>query len=172
MPHRPAEMRLRQGLALLAGALAIALVLDADGSRFYLTPFAVGLTYLVAAALGGRRGGYWATAVVLVGWGVAVIVVRQAQPELDTAGLYLAGAGAGATIGMALRRAGFDVDPLGAAATVLAAGLILAFAPQSDVLEDSRTYAVLIGAVGLANVVAGALRLGRDDDASTAERGT
>lgn len=159
---RAPDLRIRQGLALLAGAIAITVVLGADGSRFYWTPLALGLAYLAAAALGGRRGGYWATAVVLVGWGAAVVLVREAQPELDTAGLYLAGAGAGATIGMLLRRAEFDVDPLGAAGTVLAAGVILALAPQLDALTDARTYALLIGAVGLANVIAGAVLAQRE----------
>jgi hypothetical protein len=35
--------------------------------RFYWTPLILGITYLAAAAAGGRRGSYWATACVLVG---------------------------------------------------------------------------------------------------------
>ena len=38
-----------------------------------VTPLGIGLVYLLAAAVGGRRGGYWATATVLVGWGAAVV---------------------------------------------------------------------------------------------------
>jgi hypothetical protein len=157
---RPPAVRLRQGLAILAGALLFALVAGAEPDRFYLTPLGLGLIYLAAAALGGRRGGYWATAVVLVGWGAAVFWARQGRPDLDTAGLYLLGAGIGATAGVLLGRRGFAVDPLGLTATIAAAGLLLALAPRwPEVLQEARTYALLVGAVGLANAVAGAISL-------------
>jgi hypothetical protein len=159
--RRTPELRVRQGLALLAGGVLIVALLGTDPSDFYWTPLAVGLAYLAAASIGGKEGGYWATAVVLVGWGASVVLVREAQPDLDTAGLYLAGAGLGATTGMALRYARFDVDPLGAAVTVLAAGLILAFAAEWEPLEEARTYGVLVGVVGFANVLAGASQRAR-----------
>ena len=42
---------------------------------------------------------------------------------------------------------------MGLAATVAAAGLFLALSPAwPEVLDDSRTYAALIGLVGLVNV--------------------
>lgn len=155
---RPAALRLRQGLVLLAGAVIFALVVGAEEDRFSLVPLGLGLAYLAAAAAGGRRGGYWATAVVLVGWGAAVVWVSEGNPELDTAGLYLLGAGLGAVAGVLLARAGFAVDPLGLAATVALGGLALAFAPQwPEVLEEARTYAILVGAVGLVHAVLGAL---------------
>jgi hypothetical protein len=85
--------------------------------------------------------------------------VREGDPDLDTAGLYLAGAGLGATTGALLARRGFAVDPLGAAATIAVAGLLLALSqPWPDVFRDARTYAVLVGAVGAANVIAGLAR--------------
>lgn len=159
---RPPSTRLRQGGALLVGALVFALVVGPDPAHFYLTPLGLGLIYLVAAGLGGRRGGYWATALVLIGWGAAVVVVREARPDLDTAGLYMLGAGAGAVIGVLLARRGFVVDALGLAATITAAGALLAFAGQwPDVLEETRSYALLVGLVGLGNMVAGALGGGR-----------
>ena len=160
---RPPAVRLRQGLALLAGAVVFALVVGASPDRFYLVPLGLGLVYLAAAALGGPRGGYWATAVVLLGWGAAVFWVRQGEPDLDTAGLYLLGAGAGATAGVLLARRGFAVDPLGMAVTIMLAGLLLAFSRQwPEILEEARAYAVLVGAVGLANVVAAAIALQRE----------
>lgn len=73
--------------------------------------------------------------------GAAVVCARQAQPELDVAGLYLLGAGLGATAGLLLARRGFAVDPLGAEATIALPGTILA----------------LVGLVGLGNAVAGAI---------------
>lgn len=157
MNERPATERLRQGLVLLAGAVVFVLVVGPGPDRFYLTPLGLGLVYLASAIAGGRRGGYWATACVLVGWGAAVLIVHDAKPDLDQAGLYLAGAGAGGTVSLLLARAGFAVDALGVAVTVLLGGVLLAVEPRwSDVLGDARTYALLVGLVAVFNVAAGA----------------
>ena len=142
---------------LLAGSIVFLLVVGTGPESFYSTPLGIGLVYLAAAIAGGRQGGYWATAVVLVGWGAAVVYVRQVQPDLDLAGLYLAGAGLGATVGVLLSRAGFAVDPLGVTATIAIAGVILALEPRwTEVLGEARTYALIVGAIGLGNAVAGA----------------
>lgn len=155
---RPPGERLRQGLALLAGSIVFVLVVGTGPQSFYSTPLGIGLVYLAAAVAGGKQGGYWATAVVLVGWGAAVVYVRHVQPDLDLAGLYLAGAGLGATVGVLLSRSGFAVDPLGATATVAIAGVILAVEPRwTEVLGEARTYALIVGAIGLGNAVAGAV---------------
>jgi hypothetical protein len=154
-------MRLRQGLVLLLGAVVFALVVGPEPDRFYLTPIGLGLVYLAAAAAGGRRGGYWATAIVLVAWGLAVVWVRRGSPDLDTAGVYMAAVGLGAVAGLLLARRGVAVDALGLAGTIVLAGLSLAFAPQAEALAEARTYALLVGAVGLVNVIAGALSMRR-----------
>lgn len=150
---RPADQRLRQGAALLVGALVLALVLGDDPRRFYLVPIGLGAVYLAAALAGGPRGGYWATALVLLGWGAAVVLVQQADPDLDTAGLYLTGAGAGVLLGLLLARRGVEVDALGLAGTVVLAGLSLALSPQVGALTETRTFTLLVGLVGLVNVV-------------------
>ena len=90
---------------------------------------------------------------MLVGWGVAVAYARQARPDLDIAGLYLAGAGLGATAAIAVQRLGVKADPLGAVLTVVVAGAILALSGEFAALTEARTYAVLVGAVGLVNVI-------------------
>lgn len=47
----------------------------------------------------------------------------------------------------------FDVSPLGLAATVAAAGFILAISPRApDLLYDARTFALAVGVVGLVNL--------------------
>jgi len=56
------------------GAILLVLVVGEDPSRFDLVPGSLGLVYLAAALSGGRRGSYWATALVLVGFGTAVVV--------------------------------------------------------------------------------------------------
>ena len=151
------SLRLRQGVILIAGAIVIVLAIGGSRAGFDWTPLSLGLIYLVGALAGGRRGSYWATAVVLVGWGTAVAIVRQFTPDLDTSGLYLLGAGVGATVGMVLMRRGFAVDPLGMTITVAIGGLVLSLEPgYSSVLGDARVYAVLIGIIGLVNVALGA----------------
>ncbi len=154
-------MRLRQGLVLLVGAVIFAVVVGPEPGRFYLTPLGLGLAYLAAAAAGGRRGGYWATAIVLVAWGLAVVWVRESRPDLDTAGVYMVAVGLGVVAGLLVARRGFAVDALGLAATIVLAGLSLAFATQWDALVEARSYATAVGLVGLVNAVAGAVAMHR-----------
>jgi len=137
----------------LSGALALNVAVVPDDRRFYWTPLVVGLAYLAAAAAGGRRGGHWATACVLVGWGAAVVFAGAARPDVDIAGLYMVGAGLGAVGGLLSRRAGVEVDPLGLAVAITAGGLILTFAAQApSVLEEARTYAGLLALLAVANL--------------------
>jgi len=153
LADRPAGERLRQGAVLLAGALVLGLVLGDDPRRFYLVPIGLGAIYLASALVGGRRGAYWATALALLGWGAAVVFVQRARPDLDTAGLYMAGAGLGCVAGLLLARRGVAVDPLGLAGTVVLGGALLALSSQVAALTEARTYALAVGAVGLVNVV-------------------
>ena len=150
---RGPDLRLRQGIVLLVGSLAFGLIVGRGPDTFFWTPLGIGLVYLAASLAGGRDGGYWAGALVLCGWGAAVAYAREAQPDLDIAGLYLAGAGIGASLAVAARRAGVKADPLGATLTVAVAGVILAFSGEWSELLEARTYALFVGGVGLVNVV-------------------
>jgi hypothetical protein len=153
MTPKPPGVRLKQAILLLAGALFLVLVVAPDDGRFYWTPLTLGLAYLGAAIAGGRDGGHWATACALTGWGAAVVLAGAARPDLDVAGLYLTGAGLGATAGLLLQRAGFSVDPMGLAVVITIGGLALAFTTQAPgLLEDARTYAALMAAVAVANI--------------------
>ncbi len=147
-------IRIRQALLLLAGALALELLVAQGVLQFYWTPLVLGIAYLAAASAGGRGGSYWATACVLVGWGLAVVYLGAVKPtDVDPAGAYLVGAGLGAVAGVLLARQRFDVSPLGLGATVAAAGLILAISPRApDLLYDASTFALAVGFVGLVNL--------------------
>jgi len=163
---KPPLTRITQAVALLAGALVLVIVIHPDAARFFWTPLVLGLSYLAAATAGGRRGGHWATACALTGWGAAVAVAGAARPDLDIAGLYLAGAGLGALAGLLLARAGFAVEPLGLAGAIAVAGLVLALTTQApDLLGDARTYAAALATVALANLALAArdLLAGRRD---------
>jgi hypothetical protein len=138
---------------MLVGAVLLVTVVAPDPARFYWTPLTLGLAYLVAAIVGVRDGGHWATACTLSGWRLAVVLAGAARPDLDIAGLYLVGAGLGMTAGLLLQRAGVIVDALGLAVTVLVAGLILALTTKATgLLDDARTYAVALGAVAVTNI--------------------
>jgi len=154
-------LRVRQGLILLVGGVAVALIIGASAAHFYWTPLALGLVYLATALAGGARGSYWATAVVLLGWGSGVVIVGAAKPDLDVSGVYLAGAGLGASVGVLLGRFGVAVETLGLTATVALGGVVLAVEPHwPSALGDARTYALLLGLIGVFNVAVGTLRRG------------
>jgi len=154
MSSKAPGVRLNQAILLLAGALFLVFVVAPEADRFYWTPLTIGLAYLGAAIAGGRDGGHWATACALTGWGAAVVLAGAARPDLDVSGLYLTGAGLGAVAGLLLQRAGFSVNPMGLAVTIAAGGLVLALTTQAPgLLDDARTYAALIGAVAVVNIV-------------------
>jgi len=165
---RSARQRLVQGAVLVVGAVLMLLVVGDESSRFYLVPGALGLVYLAAALAGGPRGGYWATALVLVGFGAAVIVIQRSSPSLASDGLEIAGVGLGALAGAVLARRGVAVDPTGAAATIVVIGIVAALRSEVSQLTDVVLYAGLVGLVGLVNVVVGAVGLGRDRQSGTA----
>lgn len=150
---KAAGVRVSQAVVLLAGAVFLVAIVAPDDRRFYWTPLAIGLTYLGAAIVGGRRGGHWATACALTGWGAAVVFAGATRPDLDFSGLYLAGAGAGAVAGLLLQRAGIPVSAMGMALTIAIGGLILAFTTKAaGVLGDARFYAAALAVVAVTNL--------------------
>jgi hypothetical protein len=56
--------------------------------------------------------------------------------------------------GLLLQRAGFSVNPMGLAVTITGGGLALALTAQAPgLLDDARTYAAVIAAVAVVNIV-------------------
>jgi len=164
-PIRSPGNRVVQGVLLGGGAALLAVTAGGDRIPFYWTPLILGLTYLVAAIVDGPRGGYWATALGLTGWGLAVVYVGEARPtDIDTAGAYLAGAGLAGVVAAVLRRRGFLISDLGFAATVALGGVTLALTPQaSGTLDDATTYAIALGAVGVLNMAGGVYQMVRGE---------
>jgi len=162
MPLRTPGNRVIQGLLLCAGAALLQLSAGTDRIEFFWTPLIIGVTYLLAAAVDGPCGGYWATALALSGWGLAVAYLGEVRPlDVDVAGAYLVGVGLAALAAAALRRRGFAVSDTGLALTIVGAGLLLALSPRADALVDATTYAIAVGLVGVLNVAAGAWLLAR-----------
>lgn len=164
---KPATVRLSQGAALLVGAVAeyvvAGLVLGFDW-----TPLVLGLSYLVAALLGGRRGGHWPTALVLSGVGVAVLAQSRWGLDVPAAPLYVVGAGVGALAAGLLDRAGLEADALGVAGTITAFGLAFLLAGVvGPPFNQAYLYALLLAAVGLVNLAGAAW--GRRDGGGESE---
>jgi hypothetical protein len=147
-----------RAILLLAGAAFLIVMVAPDDDRFYWTPLVLGLTFLAAAGAGPRTSGPWAAACVLVGWGAAVVFVRLTEPDLDTSGVYLAGAGAGVMAGTELARRGFAVDYTTLAATLAIGGALLALSTVAGIFADARAYAALLGSLAVAQFVRAARR--------------
>lgn len=161
-PAKPAATRLVQGLVLLTGAAVLGFAVDRPALEFHWTPLVLGATYLMAALAGGRDGGHWSTALPLLGWGLSVAWLGEVRPaDVDVAGTYLAGTGAGLLAAAALARRGVPVTLEGLAATVLLAGLSLALVDRVEALGDATTYAVALAGVGVVNLVLAGLRRDR-----------
>jgi|GEM_PF-2570800 len=159
-PVRTAGNRVIQGLLLLGGAGLLEFSAGADRVAFYWTPLIIGAIYLLAAVIDGPRGGYWATALGLTGWGLAVAYSGAVRPpDVDIAGVYLAGVGLAVLAAALLRARGFVISEAGLALTVVGAGLLLALSPRADALVDATTYVIAIAVVGALNAAAGAWQL-------------
>jgi hypothetical protein len=153
---KSADTRFIQAGAFALGALALYLLIDRGSLKFYWTPGTIGVAYLLAAIAGGKRGGHWPTALVLVGWGAVVIWVGETRPaNLDIAGLYFAGGGAGVLVAGLLHRLGFAIDVIGLGLAALFAGLVLAFSGRVDQFVDAGFYALLLALVAVVNVALG-----------------
>ncbi len=164
-PIRPITRgaRLRQAAILGVGALLLQLWVGVDGARlpFYWTPGLIGAVYTAAAVSGGRRGSYWPTGLVLLGWGATVVYLAKARPDLDGAGAYAFGIGLGVTLAAVAERLGARVDLLAVGVTAMGAGAVLALTTKVESLDDATTYAAAIALVAVANL-AFAARPGRD----------
>lgn len=151
-----------QGALLVAGAIVLAVTVGTDRLPFYWTPVTLGVTYLLAATVDGPRGGYWATAIGLTGWGLAVLYVGKVRPpDVDTSGAYLVGVGVAVAVAAALRNKGFLISDLGLGITIAGAGLTLALTPRVEALDDANTYAIALGLVGALNLAGGLFQLVR-----------
>ena len=151
--HRPTgffgEGRHRAAVALLVGALLMELLIQQQTLRFYYTPLIIGLTYLAAGAVNGRRGALWAPGIVTTCWGVAVLLgvhnVTTTQGKLT---YEIAGA-IGIAIALLLR---FTIGlAAGVSGLVVSFGIILLH-DNADVpswVFKGITFAVLLGAWGL-----------------------
>jgi len=143
------EGRRRSALALIAGALVMELIIQQQVIKFYYTPLIVGLTYLAAAALAGRKGALWAPGIVTSCWGIAVILGVKNVVTLNTDASYLIAGAIGVAIALALRYTiGLAAGPIGLAVS-FAVILVHDYAHAPSWIFHGVTFAVLLGVWGL-----------------------
>ncbi len=96
--------------------------------------------------MGGRSATLWAPAAVITAWGAAVVLVLSGTVDADFTAVAVTALGIGATGAALLGRAGFRVDALGVALSVLLAGTTELVASLGvDVLGRGWFYGALLG---------------------------
>lgn len=121
---RPTAGRLRGAVLLVGAALLLGLVRGAD-LRFYWVPLALGLIYLVAAAICRSRGTLWGPGWVLAAVGLTEGLWFHAHRSADSfefAELTLLAAGTGAVVAAGMRAVGVLVSAMSLALAVLLVG--------------------------------------------------
>lgn len=114
---RPAERKgpgnhVRRGLVLLAGAVALFLLVQPVGFLpYFWLPVVVGVTFVVAAAVNGKQSPFWTAGLVVGAWGVGTVVNNNAGAHAGwTGALPLLLLGAGALVAAYLGSRGFSTD--------------------------------------------------------------
>lgn len=148
------SVRIRQGVILLVGALALQLLAGSDDPRldFYWTPAIIGATYTLAAISGGRDGSYWSTGPVVLGWGATVVWLNEARPDVFASSAYAFGMGLGVLLSALAGRAGARIDPVAIGATATITGFIFMLDRRVEQIGDSTTFAISLAVVGAANL--------------------
>lgn len=131
----------------LVGALVVSLAVAPVGPLpFYTTPLILGLTYLAAAVVGGRRATLWAPGLIITAWGGAVVLVFSHTLDADFTAVAVTSLGVGATAAALLGRAGVRVEAIAVALSVLLAGLTELVASLGvTVLGQGWFYGALLG---------------------------
>lgn len=149
------DARRLQGAVLLAGAVVFYLLLDRADIGFHWTPFVLGAIYLVAAVIGGPRGSYWSTAVVLTIFGLGPIARFEYAADFSAASLYVVALGLAVLVAGQLAERGFAITTTAVGATILALGVVFAEQTHLEVVTEPLLYSGLLAAVGIARLVAG-----------------
>jgi len=132
----------RAAAVMLGGAVVYALLLGAAGVTFNATPLAFGLV-VAAAAVAGRSPRLGSIAAGLIGWGVAVLLVRSGPlPDDREAAAFLVGAAVGLAVGSVVAHRG-GIRATAAPITLVSSGLAFYFVPdRPSVLGSWRFWAV------------------------------
>lgn len=145
-PPATSAARRWRWVPVLVGAIVVSTAGDPVGALpFYATPLILGVTYLAAAIVAGRQATLWAPGLIITAWGAGVVLVFSDTINVDFTSVAVTALGVGATAAALLGRAGFRVDALAVALSVLFAGLTELIASLGvDILVRGWFYGALL----------------------------
>ena len=149
-----AAARRTRGIALIAGAVLIVVLIETGAIPFYWFPTLTGLTYLVAAAASRSRGTLWGPGFVVttVGLAVAAWMVDGRSPDsFQLLALTAMSLGLGGVLAsLFAQRRGITLTAMSVAAPVLVFGAFALLEQQAvqPFAGESWVYAALLAAWG------------------------
>lgn len=141
----PLSSRARRGVPLMVGGLAVLFLLEPLGflPQRGGVPLLIGLSYVVAGLLSGKRGQLLGPGLVIAGWGLAPLTVNSGH---DFPGMFYVCMGTGMLIAALLAQRGwFRITPMSLALPVLFIGGVMYLAQYA---HDALTAALAVLLVG------------------------
>lgn len=142
----PLSVRARMAVPLIVGAALILLLLQPVGSlplRGWV-PIIIGLSYVAAGLLSGRRGQLVAPGLIVAAWGLAPMSVNYGY---EFNGMFYLTLGTGLLLAALLAERGWHIPPMSLAIPVLFIGGTMAIAP---LVSDGLTTVLAVLLVGWA----------------------
>lgn len=153
-----------RGAVLIAGAVAIALLVEGGILAFYWFPLLTGLTYLAAAAAGRSRSGLWAPGFVISTVGLtAALWLRDGRPadSFQFLALTVMALGLGGVLASLVGQArALVITPMSVSLSVLLFGVFTLLEQQaiSPFAGSAWIYVALLAAWGVAEMLRPARR--------------
>ena len=141
----PFSSRLMRGAPLIVGAALILFLLKPIGSLPLKgwVPIIIGLSYVAAGLLSGRRGALLAPGVIIATWGIAPMSTNY---DYDFNGMFYLCLGTGLLLAALLAERGWHrITPMSLALPVLFIGGTMAIAPHVGKWLTTILAALLVG---------------------------
>ncbi len=155
--------RIRRGVVLLLGALAIEVFISRGPLRFYYVPLFAGVTYLAAALVSGKRGTAWAAGLVFTWWGLWVVGTAESPyvAQRSTPMLLLC-LGTAVLMAGLLSRLGYAIDLLSVGLAMILGGVFFLLETHSrNLFGEDDFYAALLAVWGLYELLPVVMRRSR-----------
>lgn len=143
--------RRRSGAVLLVGALLVSVIVGPVGpAKLYWMPIILGVSYLLAGAVAGRRSLFWAAGLIVSSWGLAVLLLLRGTWTTDFSGTTVAAIGVGLVLAALLPRVGVEVSLASLAIPVLLIGVFEFLQAESlDVFSKGWLFGLILALRGI-----------------------